>query len=64
MTGKPRPKAIQPALPTRVAPPTIGQKGRFLVIVKTYPSPSTKYGETVCCAGIDAQNGAWIRKFP
>lgn len=44
--------------------PTIGEKGRFLIIVKTYPSPSRKYGETVCCAGIDAKTGRWIRMFP
>lgn len=40
------------------------QRGRFLIIVKTYPSPSAKYGETVCCAGIDAETGGWIRMFP
>ena len=65
MTGQPTPEgAIQRALPRRVGAPTIGQRGRFLVIVKTYPSPSTKYGETVCCAGVDAETGGWIRMFP
>jgi hypothetical protein len=54
----------QIALPRRSGPSAIGQRGRFLVVVKTYPSPSTKYGETVCCAGIDAETGGWIRMFP
>jgi hypothetical protein len=34
------------------------------MLVNTYPSPSTKYGETVCCAGIDAETRDWIRMYP
>lgn len=37
---------------------------RVLVTVKTYPNPSKKYGETVCCAGIDLDTGQWIRLYP
>jgi len=44
--------------------PSVGEKGRFLIVVKTYPSPSKRYGETVCCAGIDAATGGWIRMYP
>ncbi len=51
-------------LPLKVRPPSVGEKGRFLILVKTYPSPSKHYGETVCCAGIDAATGGWIRMFP
>lgn len=43
---------------------SIAKPGRFLMLVKTYPSPSTKYGETVCCAGIDAETRDWIRMYP
>ncbi len=35
-----------------------------LITVKTYPNPSRKYGETVCCAGIDTENACWIRLYP
>lgn len=35
-----------------------------LITVKTYPNPSTKYGETVCCAGIDLHTNKWIRLYP
>ena len=31
---------------------TIMEKQRILVTVKTYPTLSRKYGETVCTAGI------------
>lgn len=34
-----------------------------LVIVKVYPSPSNKYGETVCTAGI-TKKSKWIRLYP
>lgn len=34
-----------------------------LVIVKAYPSPSKKYGEAVCTAGI-TRDGKWIRLYP
>jgi hypothetical protein len=37
---------------------------QVLITVKTYPNPSTKYGETVCCAGIDLETGSWIRLYP
>jgi len=35
-----------------------------LVTVKAYPNPSKKYGETVCCAGIDTVTGEWVRLYP
>jgi len=35
----------------------------ILIIVKVYPVPSKKYGETVCTAGI-TKSGAWIRLYP
>ena len=37
---------------------------RVLVTVKAYPNPSRKYGETVCCAGIDIDILQWIRLYP
>lgn len=37
---------------------------RVLVTIKAYPNPSRKYGETVCCAGIDIDTLQWIRLFP
>lgn len=39
------------------------QKKRVLILVKTYPTPSTKHVETVCTAGI-TDNNEWIRLFP
>lgn len=33
------------------------------VIVKAAPRRSEKFGETVCCAGID-RNGRWVRLYP
>lgn len=36
----------------------------ILITVKAYPNPSRKYGETVCCAGIDINTLQWIRLFP
>ncbi|MEG1525799.1 MAG: hypothetical protein RR224_12185 [Clostridia bacterium] len=36
---------------------------RVLILVKTYPSPSQQYVETVCTAGITAA-GEWIRLYP
>ncbi len=36
---------------------------RLLVTVKAYPAPSTRYEETVCCAGIDQSLG-WVRLYP
>lgn len=38
-------------------------KERFLVTVKTYPTLSRKYGETVCTAGI-REDGSWVRLYP
>lgn len=37
---------------------------QVLITVKAYPNPSTKYVETVCCAGIDMETGSWIRLYP
>ncbi|MFA5135878.1 MAG: hypothetical protein WC489_00615 [Patescibacteria group bacterium] len=34
-----------------------------LVLVKVYPTPSNKYGETVCTAGI-TRDSKWIRLYP
>ncbi|MEW6526997.1 MAG: hypothetical protein AB1444_10050 [Spirochaetota bacterium] len=36
---------------------------KILILVKTYPSLSKKYGELVCTAGID-EDGKWIRLYP
>jgi len=35
-----------------------------LITVKAYPNPSKKYGETVCCAGIDIDTLQWLRLYP
>jgi hypothetical protein len=37
---------------------------RVLITVKAYPSPSLRYGETVCCAGVDIERFNWIRLYP
>lgn len=37
---------------------------RILIAVKAYPNPSKKYGETVCCAGIDMATRRWVRLYP
>lgn len=39
------------------------QSARVVVLVKALPQPSTKYGETVCCAGVTADR-QWKRLFP
>jgi hypothetical protein len=39
------------------------QKQRILITVKTYPTLSRKYGETVCTAGI-REDGSWVRVYP
>ncbi len=39
-------------------------KKQILVTVKAYPNPSKKYGETVCCAGVDLSNSRLIRLYP
>lgn len=38
-------------------------KQRVLITVKTYPTLSRKYGETVCTAGI-RPDGSWVRMYP
>ncbi len=42
---------------------TLAQKERILVTVKTYPTLSTKYGETVCTAAV-REDGSWVRLYP
>jgi hypothetical protein len=37
---------------------------KVLITVKAYPNPSKKYGETMCCAGIDMDTLQWIRLYP
>jgi len=39
------------------------QKERILITVKTYPTLSRKYGETVCTAGV-REDGTWVRLYP
>jgi hypothetical protein len=39
------------------------KKARILILCKTYPSPSSKYAETSCVAGVD-EAGKLIRLFP
>lgn len=34
------------------------------MVVKTYPSPSRKYGEITCTAGIRLSDGEWVRIYP
>ena len=38
-------------------------KTKILITVKTYPTLSTKYDETVCTAGF-LEDGSWIRIYP
>lgn len=38
-------------------------KERILITVKTYPTLSRKYGETVCTAGV-REDGTWVRVYP
>jgi hypothetical protein len=38
-------------------------KERILITVKTYPTLSRKYGETVCTAGV-REDGTWVRIYP
>lgn len=38
-------------------------KQRVLITVKTYPTLSRKYGETVCTAGV-RPDGSWVRIYP
>lgn len=37
---------------------------KVLITVKSYPSPSRRYGETVCVAGVDLDSGRWVRLYP
>ncbi len=39
------------------------QSERTVILVKAWPQPSAKYGETVCCAGVTSE-GEWRRLFP
>lgn len=36
---------------------------QILIVAKTYPTPSAKYDETVCTAGL-RKNGSWVRIYP
>lgn len=36
---------------------------QILITVKTYPTLSRKYGETVCTAGV-REDGSWVRLYP
>ena len=54
----------QRALDLPTPAPQMGNPRDFLMLVKTYPVPSTKYGETVCCAAIDTTTGRWVRIYP
>lgn len=38
-------------------------KQRVLITVKTYPTLSRRYGETVCTAGV-REDGSWVRIYP
>lgn len=39
------------------------ERQRVLITVKTYPTLSRKYGETVCTAGL-RMDGSWVRIYP
>lgn len=39
------------------------KRERILIVVKTYPTLSKKYGETVCTAGV-REDGSWVRMYP
>lgn len=39
------------------------ERQRVLITVKTYPTLSRKYGETVCTAGV-REDGSWVRIYP
>lgn len=40
-----------------------GSRQRVLITVKTYPTLSRKYGETVCTGGV-REDGSWVRIYP
>lgn len=37
---------------------------RVLITVKSYPTPSRKYGEIVCVAGVNLDSRRWVRLYP
>lgn len=39
------------------------QSCRTAILVKALPQPSSRYGETVCCAGV-TETGEWKRLYP
>ncbi len=39
------------------------RQDRVAILVKALPQPSSKHGETVCCAGV-TRDGKWKRLFP
>lgn len=39
------------------------ERQRVLITVKTYPTLSRRYGETVCTAGV-REDGTWVRIYP
>lgn len=41
----------------------IAERRRILILCKTYPSPSARYAETSCVAGMD-ESGSLVRLFP
>ncbi|MDJ0686136.1 MAG: hypothetical protein QNJ84_15705 [Alphaproteobacteria bacterium] len=43
--------------------PMLSGEDEAIVIVKAAPQAGHKYGETVCCAGINLQ-GTWLRLYP
>ena len=40
------------------------ERKQILITVKAYPNPSIKYGETVCCSGVDLNNLQLVRLYP
>ena len=40
------------------------QKRRVRILVKAFPQPSTKYEETVCCAGVTEDGRELLRLYP
>jgi hypothetical protein len=49
-----------------LATQALGEAARVLITVKATPQPSTKYGDTVCVAGLRLDDGPprWIRLYP
>lgn len=46
-----------------MTPALVPVRQRILITVKTYPTLSRKYGETVCPAGV-REDGSWVRIYP